>query len=176
MCMSAVRAGLEEDIRSPGTGVTASVSCHVGIRDWTRTLWKCSNCLTVCPAPKWSNILLSFPSALKSVLNLKMIAPFPHSTEESQWLVPDMTNVAGFKSVQLFVVPFWTGLFISFGVYECLAACVPCGCLAPTEAGSHWDSWNSLFRWLWAIMWAIGRAAGSSQHQHVEFELELWAR
>lgn len=174
MCVSAVPAGLEEDVRSPGTGVTASVSCHVGIRNWTRTLWKRSNCLAVYPAPKWSYILLSFLSALKSVLNLTMIAPFPHSTEESQWLVADTTNVTGFKSVQLFVVPFWTGLFILFGAYECLAACVPCGCLAPTETGRHWDSWNSLSGWLWAIVWAIGRAAESSQHQYVE--LELWAR
>lgn len=47
---------------------------------------------------------------------------------------------------------------------------------SPTEVGRRrWDSWNSRFRWLSAIMWAIGMGTGSSQQQHVEFELELWA-
>lgn len=92
MCVSAVRAGLEEDIRSPGTGVTASVSCHVGIRDWTRTLCKCSNCLAVYPAPKWSYILLSFLQHWNLFLTSKwsLLSPTPqrnHSDWFLTWLM-----------------------------------------------------------------------------------------
>lgn len=75
MYMSAVPAGLEEGVRSPATGVTASVRCHVGIRNWTRTLWKCSHCLAVYPAPEWSYIHLSF---------LQLLFPTPHRNN-SDW-------------------------------------------------------------------------------------------
>lgn len=125
MCMSAVPARPEEDIRSPGTGVTAGVNCRGGVGNWTWALWKSSNCLAVYPAPKWSCSLLFFFQHWNLFLTSKWWLLFPHSTQESQWLVTDMTNVAGFKSFQLFVVPVWTGLFIFiWGVWVlgCLCA------------------------------------------------------